>query len=177
MLLLSWVQFVWYKNWIVLVTLCLILGVDQLSKYIVRSNFELGESWPSEGLLRLTHVTNTGSAFGLFPNQTILLTVASIFAIGLLIYFYRTQVSSSRLLRFAIGLQLGGALGNLLDRLISGAVVDFIDFGWWPIFNVADSSIVVGMILLVTVFTFSKSSLMGLPDKINQHAGDNESNS
>ena len=172
---MSWIQFVWYKNWIMLVTLCLTLGVDQLSKYIVRSNFEFGESWPSEGLLRLTHVTNTGSAFGLFPNQTTLLTVASIFAIGLLIYFYRTQVSSSRWLRFAIGLQLGGAFGNLLDRLISGAVVDLIDFGWWPIFNVADSSIVVGMVLLVTVLTFSRSNLMNIPDKTGQHVDDNES--
>ena len=160
-----------------LATLCLALGVDQLSKYIIRTNFELGESWPSEGLLRLTHVTNTGSAFGLFPNQTSLLTVASIVAILLLIYFYRTQVSSSRLLRFAIGLQLGGALGNLLDRLISGAVVDFIDFGWWPIFNVADSSIVVGMTLLVVIFTFSKSNLPGLPDKKIQRSDDNESSS
>ena len=130
-------------------------AVDQLTKLLVRNNFELGESWPATGFLRLTYGTNTGTAFGLFPNQTLVLIVASIVAIGFLVYFYRAHALNQPLLRAAIGMQLGGALGNLVDRLRTGAVVDFIDVGPWPIFNVADSCIVVGMIVLVSVLVLS----------------------
>ncbi len=83
--------------------------------------------------------------------------VASVIAIGFLIYFYRTYSPPSTLLRLAIGLQLGGAIGNLTDRLRLGAVVDFVDVGPWPIFNVADSSIVLGMALLVMILSSGKT--------------------
>ena len=129
--------------------------MDQLTKYLVRTNLLLGESWPDEGFLRLTHGTNSGSAFGLFSSLTPLLIVASLVAIGFLIYFYRTHALPRPLLRFAIGMILGGAVGNLIDRLRVGSVVDFIDVGPWPIFNVADSSIVVGMALLFGVLVLS----------------------
>ena len=141
----------WYTDWILLPAVAVVLGMDQLSKYLIRTNLTLGEYWPSEGLFRFTHGTNTGSAFGLFTNQTTFLIVASVFAIGFLVYFYKTQALPRPLLRLAIGLQLGGAFGNLLDRLRTGAVVDFIDVGWWPTFNVADSSIVVGIALLMGI--------------------------
>ena len=75
-----------------------------------------------------------------FPNQTTLLIVVSLVAIGFLFYFYRAHAMPSLVLRFAIGLQLGGAFGNLIDRVLNGEVVDFIDVGPWPIFNLADSS-------------------------------------
>ena len=145
------IRLAWYRDWVLLLAVSGVLAVDQLTKYLVRTNMRLGESWPSEGLFRLTHGTNSGSAFGLFPNQTVLLAVASVVAIGFLVYFYRAHAMPRALLRFAIGLQLGGALGNLIDRLRTGAVVDFIDVGAWPIFNLADSSIVVGMALLVGI--------------------------
>ena len=132
-----------------------VFAVDQLTKLFVRNNFELGESWPATGFLRLTYGTNTGTAFGLFPNQTLVLILASIVAIGFLVYFYRAHALNQPLLRTAIGMQLGGALGNLVDRLRTGAVVDFIDVGPWPIFNIADSCIVVGMIVLVSVLVLS----------------------
>ena len=138
-----------YKDRLLLGTVPVVLGLDQLSKQVVKSNLELGESWPAEGFFRLTHGTNSGSAFGLFPNQTLILIVASIIAIGFLFYFYRAHMLPGRPLRLAIGLQLGGALGNLIDRLKDGTVVDFLDVGPWPIFNFADSSIVVGMALLI----------------------------
>ena len=83
-------------------------------------------------------------------------------AIGFLYYFYRTQALPSRLLRLAIGLQLGGAFGNLVDRLRAGAVVDFIDVGAWPVFNLADSAIVVGMIGLM--WTFATTREGGTPN-------------
>ena len=122
----------------------------------MRSNFELGESWPATGFFRLTYGTNTGTAFGLFPDQTLALILASFVAIGFLVYFYRAHGLNRPLLRAAIGMQLGGALGNLIDRLTTGAVVDFIDVGPWPIFNVADSCIVVGMIVLVSVLVLAE---------------------
>ena len=141
----------WYKDWLLLSTVPTVLFLDQISKLIIKKTLVLGESWPAEGLLRITYGTNTGTAFGLFRDQTIFLIIASFIAIGFLVYFYRTHAQPRPLLRFAIGLQLGGALGNLLDRIVSRSVVDFIDVGWWPIFNLADSSIVVGMVILVAV--------------------------
>ena len=124
---------------------------DQVTKYIVKSNLALYESWPREGLVRITYGTNSGTAFGLFPDQTLVLIITSFLAIGFIYYFYRSHALPSRVLRLAIGLQLGGAFGNLIDRVRLGSVVDFIDVGWWPIFNVADSSIVTGICLLALI--------------------------
>ena len=144
----------WYKDRLLLSTVPTVLFLDQISKLIIKNTLVLGESWPAEGLFRITYGTNTGTAFGLFPNQTVFLIIASFIAIGFLVYFYRAHALPRPMLRFAIGLQLGGALGNLLDRIFYGSVVDFIDVGWWPIFNLADSSIVVGMAILVGILVF-----------------------
>ena len=124
------------------------LGADQLTKFLIRSNMRIGESWPEEGFLRLTHGTNTGSAFGLFQDQTLVLTIASIVAIVFVFLFYRNESSSTWLSWLTSGLILGGAFGNLIDRVVAGKVTDFIDVGPWPIFNIADSSIVVGITVL-----------------------------
>ena len=158
-----------YRDWILLATLAAVVAADQLTKLVVKSNLVRGESWPDEGFLRISHGTNSGSAFGLFQGQTILLTIASLFAIGFIVYYYRTQSSGRRIVRFTVGLLLGGALGNLVDRLRMGAVVDFIDVGPWPVFNLADSSIVVGMALLVaSVVLFSDGS--GDSEEADAHA-------
>ena len=146
----------WFRDLLLPSTVVTVLIADQLSKYLIKANLPLNQSWPEEGVFRFTHGTNTGTAFGLFPNQTVFLIVASIFAIGFLYYFYRTQALPSRILRLAIGLQLGGAFGNLTDRLRAGSVVDFIDVGWWPIFNLADSSIVIGISLLIAAVLLRK---------------------
>ena len=86
-------------------------AVDQLTKLFVRNNFELGESWPATGFLRLTYGTNTGTAFGLFPNQTLVLILASFVAIGFLVYFYRAhapeQAAAPRRDRHAAGRRAG----------------------------------------------------------------------
>lgn len=144
-----------YRDWVLLGTLAAVVASDQLTKLAVRSNLLRGESWPDEGFLRISHGTNSGSAFGLFQGQPVALTIASLFAIGFIIYYYRTQSTNRRIVRFTIGLLLGGALGNLVDRVRTGAVVDFIDVGPWPVFNLADSSIVVGMALLVTTMVLA----------------------
>ena len=146
----------WFLDYTLLIAIPAVLALDQLSKAAIRATMELGQSWPAEGFFRITYGTNSGSAFGLFRDQTALLIAASVVAIAFLVFFYRSYSPPSALLRLAIGLQLGGAVGNLADRVRTGYVVDFIDVGAWPIFNVADSSIVVGMALLVTVLVRGK---------------------
>ena len=138
-----------WRDWIVAATAVAALITDQVTKYLVRENMAIGESWPAEGFFRLTHGTNTGSAFGLFQDQTVILTIASVFAIGFIVYFYRSHSDRTWITKFTVGLLLGGAVGNLIDRLVAGRVTDFIDVGPWPIFNLADSSITVGITLLI----------------------------
>ena len=141
----------WYRDRIMILVAATVFIADQVTKYVVKSNLDLYESWPREGLVRITYGTNSGTAFGLFPDQTLILIVTSFLAIGFIYYFYRSHALPSRVLRLAIGLQLGGAFGNLVDRIRLGSVVDFIDVGWWPIFNIADSSIVTGIGLLALI--------------------------
>lgn len=140
------------RDLLLLAVVASVLAADQLSKQLVHRYMALGESVPAEGFLRLTYVTNTGGAFGLFTDQTLFLTGASFVGIGVLLLFYRTHPWPGRLVRLSLGLLLGGAVGNLIDRLRSGEVIDFIDVGWWPVFNLADSSIVLGITLLIGLF-------------------------
>ena len=144
-----------FRDWLLLAPLLGVVALDQATKYVVKSNLDLHQAWPAEGFFRIAYRTNTGTAFGLFPGQTVTLIFLSLFAIGFLFYFYRTRALSYPLLRLAIGLQLGGAIGNLIDRVWLGAVVDFIDVGPWPTFNIADSSIVVGILILAVMLAFS----------------------
>ena len=140
----------WYKDIYFIPLLLFILFLDQSTKFLVKNNLDLYQSWPSEGFFRITHGINTGIAFGLLENQSIILiTILPIIAIVFLIYYYKKQVQSNRLIRIIFGLQLGGAFGNIIDRILLGSVVDFIDIGPWYISNIADSSIVCGLILLI----------------------------
>ena len=124
----------------------LTLAADQLSKAWVREALRIGESAPAEGFLRLTHVTNSGAIFGLFPNQAV--------GIAVLVYFYHAHAGRDWRVRTSMGLLLGGAVGNLIDRFVLGHVTDFLDVGAWPVFNLADSSIVTGVIILAVVYLF-----------------------
>ncbi|MCX6026008.1 MAG: signal peptidase II [Chloroflexi bacterium] len=130
-----------------------IVLLDQYTKHLVRTRLALGEVWmPLEWLapyVRIVHWTNTGAAFGLFQNGGMIFTVLAIIVSGAIIYYYRNVERASWLIRFALGLQLGGALGNLIDRLTRGTVTDFVSVGTFPVFNVADSSISVGVALLL----------------------------
>ncbi|HAL48934.1 MAG: signal peptidase II [SAR202 cluster bacterium] len=137
------------SEWLLLLTVAATVVADQISKLVIKGTLALGESWPAEGVFRISHGTNSGAVWGLFPGRTGILTIASIVAIAFIIYYYRTQAVRNQPTRFTVGLLLGGAIGNLIDRLRMGEVVDFIDVGWWPAFNLADSSIVVGMTLLI----------------------------
>ena len=143
----------------------LVVLFDQVTKVIIRANLSKGESVPSDGFFRFTYYENSGTIFGLFPSATVILTVISFLAIGFLIYFFRSQRSPTLVMRIAIGILLGGAVGNLIDRLFKGEVTDFVDVGRWPIFNIADASITVGIFLLIVVTSL-------VPNKDESEAGD-----
>ncbi|MEW6033945.1 MAG: signal peptidase II [Chloroflexota bacterium] len=131
----------------------LVVAADQASKLWIRSHLSPSESLPPEGFFRLTYIQNTGSAFGLFANQTLLLTIIGIVAVAALLTFIRHQPLRNIWGSLAVSLLLGGSAGNLLDRLRLGYVTDFIDIGLengfrFFVFNVADSAITVGTFLL-----------------------------
>ncbi len=134
----------------------LVLAADQITKYLVSTHVPLGGTWsPLSGpqpLFQVVHAYNTGAAFGLFQNMNpVFIGVAIVVSIGLLVYA-RQVGSDQRLMGVALGFALGGALGNLIDRVRLGQVLDFIDIGLgstrWYTSNIADASIVLGVILL-----------------------------
>ena len=141
-----------FKDLALIQLAALVVLCDQATKFLVREYLQLSQSVPAEGFFRITHTYNTGSAFGLFQGQNTPLIVVAVVGIFILGMIYRSQRPPSNLLRLSLGLQVGGAIGNLTDRLLFGHVTDFLDVGAWPIFNLADSSIVVGLVLLAWVF-------------------------
>lgn len=129
-----------------------IIIIDHITKLFIEQWLPLYSTWAPfpelAGVFRITHVSNTGAAFGLFPGGSVIFTVIAVIVAAVII-FYNYQLSGNQiLLRLALGLQLGGATGNLIDRLRLGHVTDFLDFGPWPVFNVADASIVAGVVIL-----------------------------
>ncbi|HJN88441.1 MAG: signal peptidase II [Dehalococcoidia bacterium] len=140
-----------YKDLLLLQLAALVFLTDQFTKFLVREFLAFRESYPVEGFLRITHTFNTGSAFGLFRDQNVPLILVSVVGITVLALIYRSQRRHTDLLRLSLGLQVGGATGNLLDRLRLGHVTDFMDVGSWPVFNVADASIVTGLALLAWI--------------------------
>jgi signal peptidase II len=135
--------------------------LDRVTKTWVADNIPLGTARPIAGdYVRIVHAQNSGAAFGLLPERTTLLSILSVFAVLAIVYYYRQIASSSWLVSATLGMQLGGASGNLLDRLTQGYVVDFVDVGigdvrFWA-FNVADSSIVVGIILVMLALWYEE---------------------
>ncbi len=134
---------------------------DRITKMWVEQNIPLHSGREVVGeYVRIVHTQNTGAAFGLLPERTTLLSVLSVLAVLAIVYYYRQFANSSPLVTATLGMQLGGAFGNLLDRVTKGYVVDFVDVGvpngvrFWA-FNVADSSIVLG-ILFVTLLLWQE---------------------
>lgn len=131
----------------------IIVGIDQWTKFLVRSKLELGEEWvPLPDIapfLRVVHWKNTGAAFGLLPQASMVFTVVAILVAMAILYYWPRIPSNQVGLRIALALQLGGALGNLISRLTIGIVTDWIAVGSFPVFNVADSSISIGVAVLV----------------------------
>jgi len=142
-----------WRAWLLLFGVAaLTIALDQASKAYVAAHLALHESWAPLPFLapyfRITHVHNTGAAFGIFPQGGSIFLVIAVIVSAIIVYYYRQIPAGSLLVRLALGLQMGGALGNVIDRLRLGYVVDFFNVEFWPVFNVADSAIVLGVALL-----------------------------
>jgi len=136
----------------VLAVAVIVFILDQFTKSLVLQNVALYSSWepiPALGrLIKISHTSNPGAAFGLFTGGgNVFMVVAAVvaFAIG---YYVITYPNLPGLVRLSLGMMMGGALGNMWDRILHGSVTDFIAIGFWPIFNIADSSIVIGVTIL-----------------------------
>lgn len=130
-----------------------IIFIDQLSKYFITRSLLPYQSLPVlKNIFHLTLVQNSGIAFGLFKNQAIFYLFLPVVAITWLFYilFFSTDNQGfSKLYYVALTLILGGAIGNLIDRLRLGFVIDFLDFRIWPVFNLADSAITIGVAIII----------------------------
>ncbi|MEW6555905.1 MAG: signal peptidase II [Elusimicrobiota bacterium] len=134
-----------------------ILLIDQFTKFYIAKNFLLGESVSViRNIFHITYITNTGTAFGMFQDYGRFFLIFSIIAIILLSIFIYKKKDSRNTTLTAFSLILGGAWGNLIDRIIRGSIVDFLDFRIWPIFNIADSAITIGIGVLVIHSIFLK---------------------
>jgi len=151
-------------------------ALDQLTKWLVSGALPVNESiYPIpalSGLFAITHVTNSGVAFGLFKEAGTFFIFVAVIVISVIVLYLRNLPKDQWLVRLALGLQLGGAFGNLTDRLRLGYVVDFIDFKFWPVFNVADSAIVIGVALLaVAMWHEGRAAPVPEPQKPDPSSG------
>jgi len=146
----------------ILVLAIAIAIVDQGIKYYVQSQMTLSMSIPViNGVFHITYIVNPGAAFSILENQTALLVAVAAGLLAALAYFYRYIAAGPRLIRLGVGLLAGGAMGNLIDRVTTGYVVDFLDFRIWPVFNSADVAIVTGVGSLIYTMLFLPETLLG----------------
>jgi signal peptidase II len=161
------------KYWQIIVIASVIVALDQWTKGLVRANIPLGGSWLPESFewldpyARIVHWYNTGAAFGLFKEGSMVFTVLAFIVIGLILYYYPQVEKADWSLRLAMSMQLGGAIGNLTDRLTIGHVTDWLSIGKFPVFNVADASISVGAAVL-----FIGIWIMEMKEKKNKEAAE-----
>ena len=141
-----------FDIFLALITVSAVIFLDRLSKIFFSQLLSTGESWPLiRHVLHMTLVHNTGIAFGMFKNQGIVFIIIPVIAVIMLIFnifYYRNNKDLSRMYIVAFSLILGGAIGNLIDRIYYGYVIDFIDLRVWPVFNIADSAITIGATLI-----------------------------
>jgi signal peptidase II len=147
-----------------------VIVLDQFTKWLVRSNLGLYETWPenSDGFFRIIHVTNSGAAFGILQGQTSFLIVTSMLGLVAIFLYYIYPPMEHGIIRIALGMQLGGALGNFIDRVRLGEVTDFVDVGSYPTFNVADASISISIVTVLAFFLLQETGLAG--DRADQPA-------
>jgi len=143
----------------ILILAMAVVVIDQWSKYYVQTHMSLGMSIPLvPSIFHLTYILNPGAAFGILENQRTFFVIVGLLMIGAVLYLYPRIPANMRLLRLGTGLMMGGTVGNVIDRIQTGYVVDFFDFRIWPVFNIADIAIVVGVscIIYTLVFTAEK---------------------
>jgi signal peptidase II len=184
----------WSDYLILLIFGGVIIGLDQWTKALVRSNVPLGTDWLPAGLAwllpyaRIRHWYNSGAAFGIFQNGNLVFTILAIIVIILILYYFPRTQRNDWWLRVAMAMQFAGAAGNLIDRLFFAQVTDFISVGNFAIFNLADASISTGVVVLligvwlkerqekkraVTAFKL-KDEVTGSRDDLEQKPRENE---
>jgi signal peptidase II len=147
----------WQWAGLVLVAVAAVLA-DQVTKHIVTSTLTLDDAVHVVGPLSIHHVQNSGIAFGLFSSATAVVTLVTSVAVIWMIWFFARSGGRHPVLPAALGLLIGGSLSNLVDRVRLGHVTDFIDFRYWPAFNLADSFICIGVVvLLVALFAADRA--------------------
>lgn len=135
--------------WLFVLPLAVVI-LDQFSKYIVVENMALGESIPIiEEVFHLTYILNPGAAFGMFAHNRLFFIAIAVIVIGIIIWARKEILASPWEVKAGCGLFLGGAIGNLIDRARQGLVIDFFDFRVWPVFNIADIAICIGVGLII----------------------------
>ena len=152
-------EFNWRRSLLFFSVAAIILIADQITKALIRANLDMGDFVPDDGGFQLTFSTNSGSIFGLPLNSTFLLIMGIVVVAVIFWIHFHYLAFSGKLMKTALGLVTGGALGNLLDRARFGEVTDFvyIDLGFWPLdpwatFNIADASLTTGIFILVWCF-------------------------
>ena len=131
----------------------LIVFIDQLTKLLIIKNFKLNETLPIiNNIFHLTYIQNTGAGFGILKGFNILLILIAIAVVIIIFYYFKKIRENEILLQFLVGFILGGTLGNLIDRIRLSYVIDFLDFRIWPVFNIADSFVTIGIIGLIIYF-------------------------
>ncbi len=134
--------------------ICIFIVVcDQIIKMFISNRFIYGQSMPIiKNIFHLTYVKNTGAAFGIFQNQNLFFIITSFVVIILMLIYINIGDKKHFWFKIAAALILGGAIGNLIDRVRVGYVIDYLDFRIWPVFNLADSSVVIGAGIIVLLF-------------------------
>ncbi|MBN2097892.1 MAG: signal peptidase II [Candidatus Omnitrophica bacterium] len=124
---------------------------DQFSKFLILSNLKPGESVPIiKNIFHISYVCNRGMAFGMFSGAKLLFICSGLLAVAIILFiFYKRLLRQSKSIQVFLLMILSGAVGNLIDRLRFGYVIDFLDFRIWPVFNIADASITIGTALLI----------------------------
>ena len=128
---------------------------DQATKQLVASTLPLGDQTAEVGPFSIHHVQNSGIAFGLFPTATTIVIVVTAIAVGWMVAFFARSGARHPVLPVGLGLVIGGSVSNLVDRIRLGHVTDFLDLTFWPAFNLADTFIVVGVVVLLAALVAS----------------------
>lgn len=145
----------WRGDLIFFLVAAVVIALDQFTKWLVRSNLGLYEAWPHNGAnISILHVVNSGAAFGILQGQTVFLIFTSLLGLGAILLYYVYPPMEHGVIRLALGMQLGGAIGNLIDRVRLGEVTDFIHVGSFPTFNIADASISTSIAVVLIFFAF-----------------------
>ncbi|MBR4944600.1 MAG: signal peptidase II [Peptococcaceae bacterium] len=136
------------------------LILDQALKSWIRTNMTIGQSIPViQNIFHITYIENPGAAFGILANQRILFLILTALITGIMVYLYLNLRNKKSVAALSLGLVISGAIGNFIDRFIQGTVTDMFDFRIWPVFNIADICICIGIALLCYILIFKGEEL------------------